>query len=341
MEDIRNILSEPLPWDTLKGKTVLVTGATGIIPGYIIHVLMNIGDIRVIALSRSKKKLQERFSSYLDNPYFERVDSSITSMIDLDYFTKKKTQLDIILHGAGNTDRIGQQDMVNTIDVNVIGTKYCLEFLAKQGFGIFMPFSSASIFGKTEYKKVSEDEYGYTDLQASDAPYVQSKRFSEVYSYTYHKQFGTDVIIPRIPWTIAPGLERGNGVRSDFLYDLLDNNELIIRSDGMKTFPFSYISDVVSALFYILFKGVKGDSYNIVSDDGNLTVRDFAEIHINALNVKQDKRPVLYVANESGEGNPGIMIDNAKIRSLGWNSKISISDGVRRVYEYIIKQYRD
>ncbi|MDR1460555.1 MAG: SDR family NAD(P)-dependent oxidoreductase [Campylobacteraceae bacterium] len=332
-EDIKNILSEPLPWSDLQNKTVLITGATGLIPGYIVHTLMSIEGVHVVALSRSEEKLKQKFSMYANNPYFTYLayDMSVTSD-----FTKlfNETKIDIIFHGAGNTDNIGQQDIVNTIDINTYGTKSCLDFLKIQGSGVFIPFSSATIYGLSSVLKVSETDYGYTDLQANDAPYVQSKRTLEVYSYAYNKQFNVNIRIPRISWVIGPEMNRQNGMRTDFLYNLLDGQDMIIKSDGKRVLPFCYISDVITALFYIFFYGKQGEPYNIVADDGNISVKQFAEIHKSILNIQSN----LIIKNEYSDGKPGIMMDNSKLHSLGWKSKITISDGLQRIYNYMLSK---
>ena len=58
-EDIARIISEDLPWDELAGSTVLVTGASGMIPSYVVYTLLGLNDsrdlgIRVLALVSRK-----------------------------------------------------------------------------------------------------------------------------------------------------------------------------------------------------------------------------------------------------------------------------------------------
>ena len=55
------------------GKTVLVTGATGLIGSNIVDRLMTMGDIKVIALARNKDKLEKGFSDYIGNENFSAV----------------------------------------------------------------------------------------------------------------------------------------------------------------------------------------------------------------------------------------------------------------------------
>ncbi|MDR2651237.1 MAG: NAD(P)-dependent oxidoreductase [Prevotellaceae bacterium] len=334
-EDIDNILSEHLPWEKLKNKTVLVTGATGLIPSYIVHTLMRIDGINVIALSRSEKKLKKKFDLYIQNQYFTYLPCDISAHIDLDTLFTHNAYIDIIFHGAGNTDRIGQKDIVNTINANIQGTRNCLELLKNQGEGVFIPFSSATIYGQSLKNKISEKDYGYTDLQAEDAPYVQSKRASEVYCYAYNKQFNVDIYIPRISWVIGPEMNRDNGMRSDFLYNLIDGKNMVIRSNGKRILPFCYISDVVSAIFYILFYGKKAEPYNIVADDGNISIEQFAELHKSIGNEKSK----LIIKNEYNDGKPGISIDNRNLHSLGWHSKTTIKSGIQRIYNYMLSKH--
>jgi len=333
-EDIDNILSEPLPWYSLKNKTVLVTGATGLIPSYIVHALMKIGGIRVIALSRSEQKLKEKFRIYKDNIHFTYLPSDISTYTDFSKSFTRDTFIDIILHGAGNTDSIGQQDITNTINVNLMGTRNCLDFLKHQGNGLFVPFSSATVYGLCSNEKISEKDYGYTDLQANDAPYVQSKRASEVYCYAYSKQFNVNVLIPRISWAIGPEMNRENGMRSDFLYNLIDKKDMVIKSDGKRVLPFCYVSDIVSAIFYILFHGKKAEPYNIVADGGNLSIKQFAEFHKNITNTTSS----LIIKNEYNDGKPGLSLNNANLRSLGWRSKVTIESGLQRIYNYMLSK---
>ena len=333
-EDIDKILSEPLPWNSLKNKTILVTGATGLIPSYIVHALMKIGGIRVIALSRSEQKLKEKFNVYKESTHFTYLPSDISANTELSKLFTKDTHIDIILHGAGNTDSIGQQDIANTMNVNLLGTRSCLDFLKRQGSGIFVPFSSVTVYGLCSNEKITEKDYGYTDLQANDAPYVQSKRASEVYCYAYSKQFDVNVLIPRISWVIGPEMNRDNGMRSDFLYNLIDKKDMVIKSDGKRVLPFCYVSDVASAIFYILFHGKKAEPYNIVADGGNLSIKQFAEFHNNIVKTTSN----LIIKNEYNDGKPGLVIDNTRLCSLGWKSKVTIEDGLRRIYNYIISK---
>ena len=56
VEDLDDVLSENLPWEKLKGKKVLVTGATGLIGSCIVDVLMRLNYVKVFAMGRNLEK---------------------------------------------------------------------------------------------------------------------------------------------------------------------------------------------------------------------------------------------------------------------------------------------
>ena len=74
MEDINFVASLPLPWEKLKNKSIMLSGATGLIGSFLVDVILekNIRDnlnCTVYALGRNKEKAMVRFSKNQNNPY--------------------------------------------------------------------------------------------------------------------------------------------------------------------------------------------------------------------------------------------------------------------------------
>ena len=63
-EDLKYISNFDLPFEKMKGKRVLVTGATGLIGVSIVRSLLAIGDIEVIALVRNQEKAKNIYGDY-------------------------------------------------------------------------------------------------------------------------------------------------------------------------------------------------------------------------------------------------------------------------------------
>ena len=68
-DDIKLAANEALPWEKLQGCNVLVTGATGLIGGCLVEVLMARGDINVYAAGRNEARAKVRFAEYKDILY--------------------------------------------------------------------------------------------------------------------------------------------------------------------------------------------------------------------------------------------------------------------------------
>lgn len=63
-EDLQYIANYNLPYEQLKGRSVLVTGATGLIGTLLVRALLAIGDIKVIALVRRFRKSKENLRGF-------------------------------------------------------------------------------------------------------------------------------------------------------------------------------------------------------------------------------------------------------------------------------------
>lgn len=64
-EDLQYIANYNLPYKELKGSTVLVTGATGLIGVSLIRAMLTIGNINVIAFVRDKEKAKKFMETFL------------------------------------------------------------------------------------------------------------------------------------------------------------------------------------------------------------------------------------------------------------------------------------
>src|SRR5262249_27660348 len=66
LEDVESIIATPVRWEALKNKSVLVTGATGMIGSYLVHVLSHLNqtkatNIQIFVLARDKEKVMSVF----------------------------------------------------------------------------------------------------------------------------------------------------------------------------------------------------------------------------------------------------------------------------------------
>ena len=93
-EDLQYIADYNLPYKKLKGKSVLVTGATGLIGTSLVRALLAIGDIKVIAFVRNEEKAKKIYKDFLEGSLFFHV-ADIVKEIEIDEININSNSSDI------------------------------------------------------------------------------------------------------------------------------------------------------------------------------------------------------------------------------------------------------
>jgi len=75
-EDLQNILDVKVI-EQLKGKSILITGATGLLGVHLIDALMLLGEVKVYAVGRNKEKAASRLGEYYHNPNFVFIEQDV------------------------------------------------------------------------------------------------------------------------------------------------------------------------------------------------------------------------------------------------------------------------
>lgn len=324
--------------DFFKGKTVLVTGATGLIGSRLVNALMAMGGMRVIALSRDGNKLQRCFTQYAARPDFETAAQDAARPLGLE-----DREIDVIFHAAGPIEgRVIAETPVDVIAPNLLGTVNCLELLRRQAErggkrGRLVLFSSVTVYKNTagEELTVTEADTGVTEaLDAPGAPYSQSKRMAEVIARAYGRQFGTDTVIARLSTVYGGTMFPPGTAFFEFVRRAMAGEDLILNSQDAPRRDNIYVEDAVSALLLLCRKGLTGEAYN-VSSNGELgnyaAVDEIAEAVARAAGAAgRGGREIRVIRREGGDGRrkPGLRLDNARLKSLGWSLRTSLEQGV-------------
>jgi nucleoside-diphosphate-sugar epimerase len=324
---------------SFKGKTVLVTGATGLVGGHLVEELMTMGDVQVIALSRNEQKLRNSFARYLEKPDFSYIAQDVSQPFDL----RGKT-VDVIFHAASP---ISGKTIANApIDViypNIFGTINCLELLRNQKItcgrsGRIVLFSSATVYGNLSGKDIvvsEQDTVIASSLDSNNSPYSESKRMLEVIAQAYIKQHNVDAVIARPSYIYGTASSQPETAFFSFLDKIIASEDIVINNSGLARRDNIYIDDAVSGLLVVCEKGETGQAYNISSNAelGNFTAIDeTAEIMTKiALDEFGCSTKVFYSSGKSETRIPGIILKNTKLKSLGWQVTTSQADGIRKI----------
>ena len=332
-EEYKNISVVIKNLDLLNNKSVLITGANGLIGSSVIDYLTYLNDfynanIKIYAMARSKSRLEQRFGT---NPDVNIVEQNLN--LPLNFYEK----VDCIIHAASNSHPLAfSQDPVGTMKTNLIGTMNLLE-LAKGVGAKFLYLSTGEIYGNNIDKPFLENDLGIVDTKIARSCYPESKRAAETLCMAYHSQFGVKVNVARLCYVYGPTITDTNS-RADaqFLRNVLNHENIIMKSEGRQRRTYCYSADCVSALLTIILNGVDGEVYNIANPDSIVSVKEYAQTlaDISGVNLIFELPDEI---EKRGYSKPAdSILDSTKLHQLGWKPLYDIKDGIK--HTLIIKK---
>lgn len=304
---------------TIYDKTILITGATGLIGAFLIDALMKLNGsansrIHIIAVTRNKEKAESFFEDYLSSPFFQLLVQDVRAPFP------KDIRPDFILPFASNTHPLAYSSFpVETLLTNIEGAKNALDLAASCKATVLYP-SSVEIYGNSRGGDVFTEDYtGHLNLSSARSCYSESKRSSEALCLSYKEEYGVCVKIARLSRIFGPTMQWSDSkASSQFIKKAINGEDIVLKSKGQQFFSYTYVADSVNALLYILLKGENGIAYNISVDSCNVLLRDFADKCASIAH----KKVVFDIPSEEESRGFSIaskaIMDNSRLLSLGW-----------------------
>lgn len=341
-EDIMNVVAQPVPWDKLQDKTLLISGATGLVGSFFIDVVMFLNkernlNCKIYALGRNEDKAKSRFGYCYESYLFQ----FISYDINLPFVRNDIGDVDYVLHLASNTHPVAYAtDPIGTITTNIIGTQNMLEFACAHHALRCAFVSSNEIYGENrgDVETFEEKYCGYIDCNAMRAGYPESKRCGEALCQAYIKQRGLDIVIPRLTRSYGPTmLMNDTKAISQFICKAIVGEDIVLKSKGTQYYSYTYMADAVCGLFYILLVGEKGEAYNVADEASDIMLKDLAKIIANTVekNVVFDIPDAVECAGYSKATKA--RLDSAKLQKLGWRAMYDIQSGIQRTIKILSK----
>lgn len=338
MADIDEILAYYPEFGELAGKSVMVTGAAGLICSSVVDILMRYNDthkdrIIVYAAGRQPEKMISRFGNRVGREEFRYVayDASKTdNRLDFD--------CDYIIHGAGNSFPSAiVEEPVETMLSHFTGLKSLLDYAKEHGTKKTLYISSSEVYGQNESNRpYGEEEYGYIDLLNPRNSYSVAKRAAETLCVSYSDEYGVESVIVRPGHVYGPSASPcDNRVSSAWAYAAARGEDIIMKSDGAQLRSYCYCLDCASAILKVLLSGENVHAYNISNPDSVVTIRQMAELLAGAAQVHL--RMELPTEEERKGFNPmkNSSLDSTSLQNLGWKGLFSAENGFSHTVEIL------
>lgn len=338
-EDIEYVANLELPWEKLQNKSILITGASGLIGSFLIDTLMeknNHGlNCTLYALGRNPDKAKSRFEKYWASPHFIFVPHDINEPLELDGVAR----VDYVVHLASNTHPVAYAtDPIGTVTANIIGTNHLLKFAVDHHARRFAFASSNEIYGenRADVELFDETYCGYIDSNTLRAGYPESKRCGEALCQAYKKQKNLDVVIPRFTRSYGPTmLQTDTKAISQFIKKAVDGENIVLKSAGTQYYSYTYVADAVSGFLTVLLKGESGEAYNIADEASDIMLKDLAKIIADFAG----KEVVFELPDETEKAGfskaTKARLDGSKLKALGWTAKYDIRQGLERTVKML------
>jgi len=337
-------LEQELPM--LAGKRVAITGGAGFLGYYLVQGLLHWNSlssgppIQVTVFDNFSRGTPSWLVALEKDPNLETLRHDITHPLPEEF-----GPFEYMIHAASIASPIiYRQYPIETMDANVDGLRRLLDWACEQKSSStqvegFLFFSTSEIYGDPTPDKIPTDENyrGNVSCTGPRACYDESKRYGETLCVNFARVHDLPIRIARPFNNYGPGLKIEDGrALPDFARNVFQGTDIVLLSDGAPTRTFCYVADAIVGYIKILTRGRNGESYNVGTDDDEISIRGMAEMVVGLAAEHFDYSGSLvfetspdadYLVDNPNRRRP--VIDKARAE-LGYAPEISLEEGVRR-----------
>lgn len=312
----------------LEGKTIFITGATGLIGSNLVHSLVSKSKcfskpIRIIALVRNITKAQTIFKG--DYNQIECLVGDVTKPIQV------TENIDYIVHAASQTSSRNFVDQpLNTIKVAVEGTVNVLELAKEKAVKKVVYLSTMEVYGAPSTDEKITEQFGTNlDTTSVRSCYPESKRLCENLCVSYMKEFGIPINIVRLTQTFGMGVAYNDSrVFAEFARCVIEKKDIVLHTKGETKRSYLYTQDAVNSILIVMINGENGQAYNAANEMTYCSIYEMAQMVAHKcangeINVK------IEIDNESKFGFAPVLrmnLDTSKLQSIGWKAEVGLEE---------------
>jgi CDP-glucose 4,6-dehydratase len=313
----------------LTGRSILVTGAYGLLGGWLTRALVERGA-RVSVIRRD-----EQARSALRITGLEASVDVVHGDICAEGLVERalaEYEVDTVFHLAAQTIvPTANRSPVSTFETNIRGTWTLLEACRRHGAERVVVAASDKAYGSHE-KLPYREEFALQPVY----PYDVSKAATDMIARCYWHTWGLPVAVTRFANLYGGGDVNGSRLVPEAVAAALAGRAPVVRSDGSPERDFLYVEDAVAAYLAIADAVGRGEGRGEAFNAGGGRPRRVLDVvrlicRLAGTDVEPDVRGVGTPAGEIDRQ----WVDPAKLHDLtGWEAAVELEDGLRRTIEW-------
>lgn len=333
-KDMESLQQLDIDWMQLEGKSILITGVTGLLGSMLCRTLSHYNlkqgwNIRIYAMARNASRAKDMLQDIADDSNLIFVEQDIEAEIHI------TDPVDYIVHTACPTkSNYFIEHPVETIRAIVNGTQNILEFAKRNKCQSAVYLSSMEAYGQVLHENILQpEEVGYINPLSLRSSYSEGKRIAETICVSYAKEYDIPVKIIRLAQTFGPGIPReDNRVFAQFLHSALAGEDIVMFTEGGSKRMYLDTMDAVKAVCAVLLRGKNGCVYNAANEDSYCSIREMAELVIqnfgtghNGVRIDRSRNVGQYPPDNM------LKLDVTPLKELGWKAQYSLPDMYQRM----------
>jgi CDP-glucose 4,6-dehydratase len=311
-------------------KSVLVTGATGLVGSWLVRDLLEKGArVTALVLDNDPSSQLIRSGDYND---ISVVNGDLRNYKDVSRAVFINECTDVFHLGAQTIVGTALQDPISTFESNIQGTWNVLEAV-RQSNGVVKSVVVAS----SDKAYGSSDQLPYLENFPlhGDGPYDVSKSCTDLIAQSYGSTYGVPATIARCGNIYGGGDLNWSRIVPGTIRDLLNNERPVLRSDGTFVRDYVHVDDVVSAYLTLAevsqLKNLNGEAFNFSTDEPLSVLDLYREISIAVTDKYIDPE----IKNTAKSEIKDQHLNSSKAQSiLGWKSSIDLQSGLEKTLNW-------